>query len=65
MNKLGILYYSPQNMGFNRSPFKEMLQEKVLQEKFTYNAIFIMDNVNFHKVVEIKELIKNSDYEIL
>ena len=37
----------------------------VLQEKFIYKAIFIMNNVKFHQVVEIKELIKNGDYEIM
>ena len=37
----------------------------VLQEKFIYNAIFIMDNVELNKVVEIKELIKNCNYEIM
>ena len=35
---------------------------QMLQEKFIYNTIFIMDIVKFHKVME---LVKNSDHEIM
>ena len=37
----------------------------LLQEKFIYNAIFIMYNVELNKVADIKELITNIDYEIM
>ena len=66
MNKLGILHYSSQNRAYNGNTFFNFLNELIgiCREKNLINSIFILDNVRFHKVSDVVELVSSSGFRI-
>lgn len=67
MNRTGILHYMTRNVAIDRSFFVTFLRE--LQSKLrTENisrAVVIMDNVPFHKCVEVKQLFETGPDELM
>jgi transposase len=57
MSKNGVLYHKKQTLPFNRQSFAEFLDEVLakFRELGLQNRIFVMDNVPFHKCMEIRE----------
>jgi transposase len=67
MNKNGTFYYEKQSFPFNRESFllyMERVMDK-LHEKGEKRVVFVMDNVPFHKVTEITNIVEKRGYEIL
>lgn len=64
MSIAGIIEYKSQPFAFNVLTFKDFLKSLVtiLQDNNISNAIFIMDNVAFHKNHEITKFIEESGY---
>ncbi|KAF7693656.1 hypothetical protein CDIK_2212 [Cucumispora dikerogammari] len=64
-NIQGILHYETKQFAYNLLLFKQFLINlfEILSSQNKTNAIFIMDNVRFHKSNEIKEIFVNSGYE--
>lgn len=67
INKQGILFYSTRITAFNKESFKEFISTliTVLKNKNMNKAVLIMDNVQFHKNIEIRNLIEAENYELL
>ncbi|KAF7689915.1 hypothetical protein CDIK_2760 [Cucumispora dikerogammari] len=65
INIQGILHYETKQCAYKSLLFKQFLINlfETLRSQNKTNAIFIMDNVRFHKTSEIKEIFVNSKYE--
>jgi transposase len=67
MNRHGIVGYKTQTRAYNSESFGEFIRFLIseLQNKNIQNAVFIMDNVAFHKTDVINNIVVESGYEIL
>lgn len=67
INKNGIIHYSYQTSAFNTITFVDYLSSlfEKLNEKNLQNAIFILDNVTFHKVTQVREIIAQKGHQLL
>lgn len=67
ISKTGVIKYTAQNSAFNTQTFQVFMEELVLDvfSRDINQAVFIMDNVRFHKVSAIRNLIENKGYNIL
>ncbi|KCZ78465.1 hypothetical protein H311_00504, partial [Anncaliia algerae PRA109] len=57
--KNGIIDYKAQNKAFNSENFYDFLTSliHILHKKAIYSAVYIIDNVPFHKMEQIKALV--------
>ncbi|KCZ79805.1 hypothetical protein H312_02807, partial [Anncaliia algerae PRA339] len=64
--KNGIIDYKAQEEAFNSENFYDFLTSliHILHEKAIYSAVFIMDNVPFHKVEQIKTFVVSKGHRI-
>ncbi|KAF7689862.1 hypothetical protein CDIK_2813 [Cucumispora dikerogammari] len=67
ISKSGIIHYSSQKQAFNGDSFINFLSElfKKKSERRMFNFTFIMDNVAFHKIIKVKEIIAENGHTIL
>ena len=61
MNRGGILHYVKKERAINRESFLQFIIDlkAKLAETLTGNLIFVMDNVAFHKCVEVKQALED------
>jgi transposase len=67
ISKSGLILYHTKNCPYNGVLFREFLNNLVnkLGEKKMYNCTIIMDNVAFHKVAGIREILEEHGHNIL
>jgi transposase len=67
MNCDRVLYYSSQVMAFNTSNFVVSIEglSNYLRSNNFNKALFVMDNVPFHRSSKVKETIENNGWELL
>jgi transposase len=67
MNKDGILLYQSQDYAFNKLSFKGFLENLILKLRDLNFpcAMLIMDNVAFHKSLEVREVIELSEFNFM
>ncbi|KAI5152746.1 hypothetical protein ENBRE01_2973, partial [Enteropsectra breve] len=67
MNKHSIVSYKAQTRAYNSECFLDFMKDLLdtIQSSGIQSAVFVMDNVAFHKVDSIKNLISDAHFEIL
>ncbi|KAF7689126.1 Paired box protein Pax-5, partial [Cucumispora dikerogammari] len=67
MMKTGVVHRKIEPTAYNTMKFEAFLQEltSILNDKGKHDAVFVMDNVPFHKSAEIKTFIEASGHGIL
>jgi transposase len=66
MSRIGTFHYQKQTSAFNRVTFKQFILDVIekMRSVGLQNAIFVMDNVAFHKVEEVREMIESTGHMI-
>lgn len=54
----GIIGYKILDGGFDRTHFFDFIENMILEGKLSSDMVLVMDNVRFHHVNEIKELLR-------
>ncbi|KAI5152145.1 hypothetical protein ENBRE01_2602, partial [Enteropsectra breve] len=67
MNKNGIVSYKAQTRAYNSEYFTIFMQDllREIRDSGIHEAVFVMDNVPFHKVDAIKNLIVGAGFELI